>query len=590
MVSILGLHVTGAQSSAVIVKNGQVVCGAAEERFTRQKRTRDFPSKSIRWCLKNLGLSGIEDLDAVAVSYNPVSNIKRLNMTGFTSWRRYDPEWFYIVPNNLMKLYASSDKLGEDVSSLALDIHSEKVKIFFVNHHIAHASEGYYQSPFYAKGQSAAILIIDEYGEFYSTTLAIGKPSSGIKIIKQIPFPHSLGVLYATFTEFLGFMPNSDEWKVMGAAALGNPEKFYKKISALIHWKDEEYFLDLSVFEFANMKFGGYFTGNLERYMGIKRRQTDEPLKQVHYDLAASVQKVYEDIFLRLIKELYRRTGVDNLVISGGCAMNSLANGKILTAESKHKFRNLYVSYAPADNGGGIGAALWMYHSYFRRQKQTSDTGIKISSPYLGPSYTDEEIKQILDKYQLGYHSFESDTTCCRHVARLIASGKIVGWFQGAMEFGERALGNRSILADPRCHDMKDKINKAVKYREGFRPFAPSVIYEKATDYFILPRRGIRIPYMEQVYIVKEEKRKIIPAVTHYDGTARIQTVEKDFNPKYYTLLKEFEKITDVPVLLNTSFNVQGEPIVCSPADAIKTFYSSGIDALVMGNFLIEKR
>lgn len=570
---ILGLNVSSDQTAAVLLEDGNIVAGAAEERFNRIKRSRSFPYNSIQFCLDSKNLTDLRDLDAVAVCWNPARHIDHINMSGFTSWRRYDPEWFYIVPNNLRSFFKGD--LKNNYSMLTME-GEERPRIIFVDHHETHLAF-HFISPF----ESSSVCVLDEYGEYYSGTLAAAR-GKDIDILERIPFPHSLGIFYAAFTEFLGFTPNSDEWKVMGASALGDPLRFVDKLRDLISWHDNRFsfYIDQTYIEFANMKFGGYVTENMERYLGISRRQKDDGLEQEHFDLAAGVQCVFEEVLFKILTELSNRSGEKNLVASGGCFMNSLANGKILT---ETPFEHLFIPYAAADNGSAIGAALWAYYKVF--DKKSADKKREIPSPYIGPSYGSEEVEDTIKRYKLRYSECDNPE---RTAAELIEQGKIVGWYQGGMEFGERALGNRSILADPRDKGMKDKINSAVKYREFFRPFAPSILEESVRDYFEIPE-GVNVPYMEQVYPIKQEKHEIIPAVTHYDGTGRLQVVSKEMNGSYYKLIKSFEDITGIPIVLNTSFNIQGEPIVLTPSDAIRTFYTCGMDALIMDAFLLVK-
>ncbi|OPY62544.1 MAG: Decarbamoylnovobiocin carbamoyltransferase [Pelotomaculum sp. PtaU1.Bin065] len=571
---IIGLHVHAGQSAACLCEKGSIVAGAAEERFNRIKQSRAFPNNSIQFCLKKAGVSTLEELDGIAVSWNPANNMKNINLSGFTQWRRYDPEWLYIVPNNLLNLGLQEGFPGE---SLKMDIDINlNCPLHFVDHHRSHLGHAIFQSPF----EQGAAAIIDEYGEYYSVTLArfLGNK---VEIIRQIPYPHSLGIFYAAITEYLGFRPNSDEWKVMGAAAYGEPERFQNKVEKLLLWNESdcEWIIDQRYIEHANMKRAGYLNERLKGFLGIPVRGKDDEIKQVHYDLAAAAQAVFEDRLFRLLNCLYEETGEKNLCVAGGSFMNSLANGKIL---NRTPFERVFIPYAAADNGGAMGAALWVYHCVFGNRREIIQNP---PSPFIGPSWDDDEINRVIKKFKLHYEYCEHPD---QSAAEEIATGHLVGWFQGAMEYGERALGARSILADPREASMKEKINSAVKYREAFRPFAPSVLMERVADFFDLPS-GASVPYMEQVYPVRLEMQSVIPAVVHADGTGRLQTVSRDMNPLYYDLIKQFEEITGVPVVLNTSFNIQGEPIVCSPEDAIRTFFSCGLDTLIIGRYILRK-
>jgi carbamoyltransferase len=566
--SILGLHVTGAQSGAALFQGGTLVAAVAEERLTRQKRTRSFPFAAIDFCLREGGLADLREVDHIVVPWNPEVHMRNINLSGFTSWRRYDPEWLYIVPNQLMRYMP-----GAEAGITALDFGlSGQGKFAFVSHHHAHIGWAF-ASPF----DEAAVAIVDEYGEATSLTFAEMR-GNRIRILKEVPFPHSLGVFYATFTEFLGFRPNADEWKVMGAAAYGDAAAFAVKLRHLVRFEEGDLWLDQTYFEFGNVRFSGYFSDRLVAYLGIPPRGEDEPLDQAHYDLAASCQLVFEEILFAALRWLHAQLGIKQLVLNGGCCMNSLANGKIV---SNTPFESLYISPAAADNGTCISGPMWLYH-LLAGEKGTYRTEIPA---YTGPSFTDAEIRAALDRYKVRYRTPDDILGA---TVELLCAGRIVGWFQGRVEFGERALGNRSILGDPRDERMKDRINRSVKYREAFRPFAPSVLAERASEYFELPP-GMEVKFMEQVYPVQPEKRSQIPAVVHRDGTGRLQTVTEADNPRYHALIERFAAKTGVPVILNTSFNINGEPIVTSPEDALRTFVTSGIDALAIGDCLLEK-
>jgi carbamoyltransferase len=565
---ILGLHVTGSQSAAALLDGGRLVSAIAEERLTRQKRSRAFPRQSIAVCLKEAGLSSLDTIDHIAVPWNPTLQMRSVNMSGFTGWRRYDPEWLYIVPNNLMDLYGEIDA---EITTLDFGFEGKK-RLAFVSHHLAHFGWAF-ASPF----EEAAVAIIDEYGELDSISLGTIR-GNRTEVKRSVPFPYSLGVFYATFTQYLGFRPNADEWKVMGASAYGDASRFQSKLTDMIRWDDGSLWLDQTYFEFANMRFAGYYSQRLIAKLGIPPRAHDAEMRQEHYDLAAACQAVFEQALFGLLRWLHAETKLPNLVMNGGCCMNSLANGKVL---AQTPFRALFVPPAAADNGTSIGAALWVQHKLLADGPLFRTT----ISPYSGRSYTDAAIRETIEKYKL---PFKTSANVVADTVDLLVSGKIVGWFQGRMEFGERALGNRSILADPRDPTMKDRINRSVKYREAFRPFAPSVLQEAAHLYFDIPD-GASSDYMERVYPVRTEMRGKIPAVVHADGSGRLHTVRRESNPLYYGLIETFAAATGVPILVNTSFNTNGEPIVESPDDAIRTFYTSGLDALVIGSHLLRK-
>ena len=571
---VLGLHVTGDQSSACIVEDGVVTHAVAEERLNREKRSRKFPEKAIQWCMQSSGMDDLGSFDSIAVAWNPMRHMELMNMSGFTSWRRYDPEWLYIVPNNLQQFIKTS--IDGSATRLSWGAGFDQ-KLNFVDHHLCHIAHAAFQSNF----RDCAVLIADEYGEFSTATMAMVKDGKVDEIMKS-PFPHSLGAFYATITEYLGFRKNSDEWKVMGMAAYGDPKKYYKEIKSLIHWNAEslELTLNLKYFEHFNMKVSTYYSPYFRKLFDFAPRLKSDELAQGHYDFAASAQRVFEEIVFAMLNSLHDSTGCPNLVMGGGCIMNSLLNGQVL---DNTKFKEMFITYAPADNGGAIGAAMWTCHQ--AKAIKLPVKNYEPPTPYLGPTFSLKQIEETIKKFKIPYHKGADFIDLA---AGHIVEGKIVGWFQGALEFGERALGNRSILADPRNVSMKDTVNAVVKYREHFRPFAPAILEEKAADYFEMPR-NVRVPYMEQVYAIKPDKRDKVAAVTHQDGTGRLQTVSKKTNPLFHALISKFGELTDVPVLLNTSFNVQGEPIVCSPEDAIRTFFSCGMDVLVIGDCLIVK-
>ena len=572
---ILGLHINGGQSSAALLVDGLVVAAAAEERFTRVKQSRSFPRKAINFCLQHGAVPDLSALDGIAISWNPAENMRHINNSGYTDWRRYDPEWLYIAPNNLLGMSPSLDVIGE-VLKMELGA-TTKTPIYFVEHHWAHLSHAIFQSPF-EKGMAAAV---DEYSEFHCVTLATFDRAD-VSIIQRLDYPHSLGVFYAAMTEFLGFVPNSEEWKVMGAAAYGQPGRFLSAMQKMFRWDDEEggWLLDACYIEHSNMKRAGYCNERMSRLIGISRRSNNEPLTQDHFDLAASAQALFEERLFQLLSRYAVHAPEHNLAAAGGCFMNSLANGKIT---AKTPFNRLFVPYAAADNGGAMGAALYVWHRILRNPRVID---VLPPSPYLGPEFSHDEIESALNKFKLPYQ-YAADVA--QETATLISDGKLVGWFQNRMEFGERALGARSILADPRCAEMKEILNLAVKYREGFRPFAPAVLADHVSEWFDIPPDTV-VPYMEQVFPIREAKRAQIPAVVHADGTGRLQSVMRNLNPLFYELIQRFYEKTGVPLVVNTSFNVQGEPIVCSPADAIRTFFSSGLDVLVIGNLIVWKQ
>ncbi len=557
-------------SSACLIHDGTIVAAGAEERFTRQKLTRAFPQKAIEYCLQEAGMD-VSDIDYFTTSWNPGVYFKKFNPL-FSGKRRHLIEQIYSVSDHLMQLYGRPDVdyvYQENAGAFG------KNRVYHITHHRAHAANGFFLSPF----DSAAILTTDAQGEFESTTFCHGRGNK-IKCIKSINYPHSLGALYSTLTEYLGFKPNSDEWKVMALASFADFRNPYYTMfkEQVVHFPSPDNFeLDLSFFNGYLHEQPHSYTEKLVRMFGSPR-QKDEELHDRHFEIATALQKIFEDAAIHLLNWLYEQTKENNLVLSGGSFMNSVFNGKVLESTP---FENLFISSCPDDSGNCFGAALYLYNHILN-----CTHGEPMYHNYYGPLYHNQEIKRVLDNYKLYY---EEQEDICAYAANLLAQGKIIGWFQGRMEFGQRALGNRSILADPRKAEMKDKVNRAVKFRESFRPFAPAVLKEKQHNYFDIGAGG-DVPFMEKVYSVKPKKRAEIPAVVHVDGTGRLQTVQKETNPLFYQLIQEFEKNTGIPIVLNTSFNLNGEPIVCTPQDAIKTFFSCGMDTLIIGDYVIQKK
>lgn len=563
---ILGLNAVGFNTSSILLRGNEIFSAVEEERLIREKRTRRFPASGIKFHLEKAGID-LKDLKAIAVAWNPATNLEAHNAAQ-SARQRYLGEIFYSVPSFLMSLQKSA-AAEMSTQTIALE-NGTTLPIYYVRHHLCHAGN-FFSSPF----DEAAILTVDAFGEKQSTTFSVGKGTK-IESIWSQDFPHSLGGFYSTLTEFLGFQAQNDEWKLMGASSYGNPAVFRKRLRELVELLPEGGFeLDLSYFNFYQFHRPLRYTQKLSKLLGIEPNTQGRPLTQEYYDLAASAQELFEVIYFHLLKQLRDKTGMSNVVLSGGCALNSLANGKILAETG---FKDCFIPPVPDDSGGAMGAAYYVYHKEFGGKR-----GTPMRSNYLGPSFSEDEISSYLKKYKIRHRTVENPA---KEGARLIASGKIIGWFQGGLEFGDRALGNRSILADPRDASMKDKVNETVKYREPFRPFAPSILEERISEYFV---GAVSTPFMEKVFPIREDKRHIIPAVTHVDGTGRIQTVTKAQNALYWELISEFEKITGIPIVLNTSFNLKGEPMVCEPTDAIRTFFSSGLDALVIGRSIVEK-
>lgn len=567
---VLGISPDVWISSAALVEDGVVVAAAAEERFTRQKMTGAFPRNAIRYCLEQGGIGPLE-LDAVAVAWNPGAHI-RSPSGRYTDAMRWRGEYLVAVPGALQSIFGNPEiELMEEHLRFA---GGDTSRIVFVSHHLAHAACAYHLSPF----ERAAVLTVDGRGE-KETCCWFRASDQGLEQLGAVELPHSLGIFYSAFAEYLGFKPHSDEWKVMALAAYGREDAaLLAFVRSLVRLQDQGRFeLDLSYFEYYLFdKQPRLYSSKLVRGLGPERA-AGQPLEQRHKDIARALQQVFEETFAHMLAHLSAMTGEADLALAGGAAMNSVFNGKIL---GQTAFRRLFVPSCPDDTGVSVGAALHASRLLGvapPRQPQVHN--------FWGPGYTDQEIRDELVRCKIAFRELADVPG---ETAGLLARGLLVGWLQGRMEFGQRALGNRSILADPRDARVKDVVNAAVKYREEFRPFAPAVLAERAHEYFDLPG-GDSVDFMEKVYPVRPEKRAEIAAVVHHDGTGRLQTVRREGNPLFHELIARFGALTGTPVLLNTSFNLNGEPIVMSPRDAIRTFYSCGLDALVLGRFLVVK-
>jgi carbamoyltransferase len=538
-----------------------VVAAASEERFTRKKHDEGFPHEAARYCLAAGGIQA-KDLDYVGFYDKPVLKFERLISTylstfprGFASYSKAMPVWL-------------KEKLW--IPSLIRKELEYKGKILFTEHHMSHAASAFLVSPF----KEAAILTVDGVGEWATASYGVGKDRQ-IDLFKEIRFPHSLGLLYSAFTYYLGFKVNSAEYKVMGLAPYGEP-KYVDKVRQLIDIKEDGSFeMDMSYFSYHHGL--RMVNGNFSRLFEGPVRKPESKLEQRHKDIAASVQKVTEEVMLKMSHYLHRETGMENLCLAGGVALNCVANGRILR---EGPFKDLFIQPAAGDAGGALGVAAYIYHSVLDNPRVES-----MEHAYLGPQYSEKEIESVLAKYSAPAKKLER-SELVQEVAALIEGQTVIGWFQGRMEFGPRALGSRSILADARNPENKDVVNLKIKFRESFRPFAPTVLEEKISEYFEIDRPS---PYMLLVAPVREEKR-IIPSVTHVDHSARIQSINRSQNPLYYDLIKEFETRTGVPVIINTSFNVRGEPIVCTPEDAYRCFMRTHMDYLVLGPYLLDKK
>lgn len=554
--------------SAAIIEDGQVVSAIAEERLDRKKLSRVFPGTAISRCLEEVGMA-FSEIDEVAVAWNPSIEMAT-TPGGYLNARRWRTEHLVQVPTRLMQIAG-----GEPSRMLTIESAFESAPpITYVNHYDAHIGAGYFLSDF----DEAAILVLDGRGEKQTGLLAYARGAE-IETIREIRFPHSIGLFYGAVTQYLGFTPDSDEWKVMALGSYAEPDNQYLgPLSELVRVRTDGTFeLALEFFEHYNHWDRRLFSDRFVDAFGKPRRRGDE-LVDRHYEIAAAAQAVFETSVADIMQVLYAETGADRAAVSGGCFMNSVFNGR---ATQLTPFSQVHVSSCPDDSGTSIGAALFL--EAMRTQRKLAPLP---RHNYWGPSFDDEACQQAVQRYRLPNASAVEDPP--GRAAIDLVDGKIVGWFQGRMEFGQRALGHRSILIDPRRADGKDLVNAAVKYRESFRPFAPAILADRVQDYFDCPP-GTLVPFMERVLPFRQDRVHEVPAVVHVDGTGRLQTVEPDLAPAFYRLIAEFDRLTGVPIVLNTSFNLNGEPIVCTPEDAIRTFYSCGLDVLYLGNVRIAK-
>jgi carbamoyltransferase len=561
---ILGISCGYHDSAAVLLKDGILIGGCEEERFTGIKHDSSFPHNTITWLFEENNITK-DDIECIAFYETPDLKLDRIKTStkvgGFFNYfkrrkiiKRNEVEYSSLFKN--LNLYKGNS-----------------TKIYYSEHHKSHAAYSYLTSPY----KDALILSVDGVGEWETTSFYLGK-SNSIKKLESIGFPDSLGMFYSAMTSFLGFKPNEGEYKVMGLAPYGNYKKFVSKFDDIIQESENGGFrinMNYFTYEWSDTHM---FNEKLGTHLGITNRLPEEELTQEHKDLAASVQYVYEKYFFRLINTLYELHPSKNLCLSGGCAYNGTANGKIL---EKSKFDNLWIPPAPSDAGSAIGCALEYYYSNNTTLRKTNTT------PYLGPKYTRKEYSDILEKYKkYVYHEYHDDKSLIKKISKEITDGEIVGWFEGRMEFGARALGNRSILANPRDPQMKSRLNKVIKKREGFRPFAPIVKRESQVKYFNYRRV---VPYMNQVVKVKDEYVDKLPAITHIDKSARIQSLDSKQQPRIYNLLTQLEIDNGYPIVVNTSFNLKDQTMVLTPEDAIKTFLNCEMDTLVLGNFVVKK-
>jgi carbamoyltransferase len=549
-------------SSACLIKDGKVILAVEEERFSGIKHDSSFPEKSIKWIIEESRFS-FEDIEEVCFYEKPLVKTHRVVTNCLKNFQIVDA--FKFGAKGIKQYFNLVKKLKWMFS---------KAQIKFTSHHDSHIAYSYLTSPY----REAAILSIDGVGEWDTTVLAYGNGNSW-ETLEATKFPHSLGMLYSTFTAFLGFKPNEGEYKVMGLAPYGNPKTFSHKFREIIYpSKKGGYTLNMKMFQY-DKSDEVMFTSELSKHLGILPRLSEEEITQQHKDLAAAVQFIYEMYFFRLLKDLHRKTKCDNLVLGGGCAYNGTANGKI---SKKTGFKNVWIPNAPSDAGSSIGACLISYYN------STHPHRIDNTNPYLGPKYLSDVVKKELQNYnkKLIYNKL-SDDEIISVVANAISNGKVVAWFEGRLEFGARALGHRSILADPTNGEMKSRINKIVKKREGFRPFAPIVKLEDVSTYFEWDKS---VPYMNQIVGVKKEYRDMLPAITHVDGTARIQTLNREDCVRIYDLLTELEKQNEYPIVLNTSFNIKDQTMIRDPKTAIDTFLDVELDMLVIEDYVITKK
>jgi carbamoyltransferase len=589
---ILGLSAYYHDAAAALIADGEIVAAAQEERFTRRKHDARFPTNAVRYCLDHAGVEAA-DLDYVAFYEKPLDKFDRLVATH----QAYAPGSFSTYMKVLQPWLRSKLHLRRELHAALRGTYNRP--FVFVDHHESHAASAFFPSPF----EEAAILTLDGVGEWATTTLGHGR-GNALELTHEIRFPHSLGLLYSAFTYYTGFQVNSGEYKVMGLAPYGEPRFASLIREHLIHvrddgsfWMDQSYFNYSTGMTMTSEKFHGLFGG--------LPRDPESKLTQREMDLAASVQAVCEDVMLRCARHLHQLTRSRNLVMAGGVALNCVDNGKIL---KEGPFENIWIQPAAGDAGGALGAGLMTWHQVLAHPREAR-TGDSLRGSYLGPSYSDEETRAVLAAHGARFHAVDDERELLSRVAELLAGEKTVGWMQGRLEFGPRALGARSILGDPRSPKMQQVMNLKIKFREGFRPFAPSVLRERSAEYFDLPHDHDS-PYMLLVAPVAEGKqlpgsearmrglsgidrlnvaRSAIPAVTHVDYSARIQTVTPETNGRYYRLIKAFEARTGCPVLVNTSFNIRGEPIACTPADAYRCFMGTDLDALVIENTLLLK-
>jgi carbamoyltransferase len=600
---ILGISAFYHDSAASIIHNGEIIASAQEERFTRKKQDASFPVNAVKYCLKWSGFS-LTELDAVVFYDKPLLKFERLLETYYSFAPKGLRSFIMSIPVWLKEKMFLKRMIHESLESIE-SYDKKKLKLLFPEHHLSHAASAFYPSPF----EEAAILTIDGVGEWATASICHGKGNSITKL-KELKFPHSLGLLYSAFTYYLGFKVNSGEYKLMGLAPYGNSNsatvaRYIDLIkTTLVDIKEDgSIWLDQKYFNYATGLRMAH-DSKWEKLFGLKKRVAETPIEQEHCDLAFAIQKITEEVVLKMAKEALRLTKSKNLCMAGGVALNCVSNGKLLKTGILDQ---LYIQPAAGDAGGALGAALAANYIYFEKERKVNTAEDAMKGSYLGPEYSDLDIELMAKKFKATFEYFSNFEEGIDKTADLIKTGNVIGWFQGRMEWGPRSLGNRSILGDPTNVEMQKKINLKIKYRESFRPFAPSVLAEDVSDYFDLETES---PYMLLVAPIKEELKEKVPenywtlpmkerlyeqrseiqSVTHVDFSGRIQTVSEQSNKRYYQLIKSFKKKTGHGILINTSFNVRGEPIVCSPEDAYRCFMRTEMDYLVLGNHIFDKK
>jgi carbamoyltransferase len=574
---ILGLNAYHADSSAAIFKDGKMIAATEEERFRRVKHWAGFPSMAVEFCLREAGIN-LSQLDHIAIGRDPYAKLGKKLL-----YLAKNPGGGWKAVRDRLQNAKKVSSLEEEFAAIdnSVDLRALKKKIHQVEHHRSHLASAFFASPF----EEAALLSIDGSGDFTTTMIGTGKGNK-ITVLDSVDFPHSVGLFYTAFTQLLGFPHYGDEYKVMGLAPYGRPEYVDQLRDVLVFQPNGLFRLNLKYFRSGKSGIISYGEDHVpvvaplySDYMSGKfaaPRQKEEPLTQYHKDLAASVQRITEELLFHILGHLRKITNLDNICIAGGVAQNSVANGKF----TRHTpFKNVYIPSAGHDAGISMGAALYVYN-----QELGQPRGGAVWSAYTGSRFSNEEIEKVLQSRNINYHRY-ADEELYEKVADRLIGGGVIGWFNGRAEFGPRALGARSILADPRRHDAKDLLNSKIKRRESFRPFAPSILKEYVAEYFEV---SDEVPFMEKVFPIREEKRAAIPAVTHADGTGRLQSVDSVVSPRYYNLIEAFRKKTGVPILLNTSFN-ENEPIVNSPEQALECFLRTSMDMLVLENCLITR-